>query len=113
MQGEITELRKRADEFECMFNEVQNESKERLKEVEESQLKLAQLQITLERQLHSCNTEEKKNLQRLYSNYLNMWSIFVLRLELNVSNLESENQVLRQQALVASNNEELAEEIEV
>lgn len=49
MQGEITELRKRADEFECMFNEVQNESKERLKEVEESQLKLAQLQITLER----------------------------------------------------------------
>lgn len=49
MQGEITELRKRADEFECMFNEVQNESKERLKEVEESQLKLAQLQTTLER----------------------------------------------------------------
>lgn len=42
-----------------------------------------------------------------------MWSMLVLRLELNVSNLESENQVLRQQALVASNNEELAEEIEV
>ncbi|KAL8155325.1 hypothetical protein AgCh_000634 [Apium graveolens] len=63
---EITELRKRADEFLCMFNEVQNESKDILKEIEESQLKLAQLQTTLE------------------------------RLELNVSNLESENQVLRQ-----------------
>ncbi|XP_074375543.1 myosin-12-like [Apium graveolens] len=65
-QEEITELRKRADEFLCMFNEVQNESKDRLKEIEESQLKLAQLQTTLE------------------------------RLELNVFNLESENQVLRQ-----------------
>lgn len=37
----------------------------------------------------------------------------MLRLELNVSNLESENQVLRQQALVASTNEELSEEIEL
>lgn len=49
MQGELTELRKRADEFEHMFNEALNESKDRLKEVEESQLKLAQLQTTLER----------------------------------------------------------------
>ncbi|KAL8104583.1 hypothetical protein AgCh_028701 [Apium graveolens] len=64
-QEEITELRKRGDEFLCMFNEVQNESKDRLKEIEESQLKLAQLQTTLE------------------------------RLELNVSNLESENQGFR------------------
>lgn len=83
LKGEIVELRKRVDEFEHMFNKAQNESKDRLKQVEESQLKLAQLQTTHE------------------------------RLELNVSNLESENQVLRQQALVASNNEELAEEIEV
>lgn len=42
-----------------------------------------------------------------------MWFVLILRLELNVSNLESENQVLRQQALVASNNEELSEEIEL
>lgn len=49
MQEEIMELRKRADEFEHMFNEAQTESKERLKEVEESQLKLAELQTTLER----------------------------------------------------------------
>ncbi|KAL8125673.1 hypothetical protein AgCh_013076 [Apium graveolens] len=47
-QEEITELRKRADEFLCMFNEVQNESKDRLKEIEESQLKLARLQTILE-----------------------------------------------------------------
>lgn len=82
LKGEIRELKKRVDEFEHMYNEVQNETKARLKEVEESQLKVAQLQDTLE------------------------------RLELNVSNLESENQVLRQQALVASTNEDLSEEIE-
>lgn len=52
MQGEITELKKRVDEFEHMYNEVQNESKARLKEVEESQLKVAQLQDTLERYLY-------------------------------------------------------------
>ncbi|KAK2637182.1 hypothetical protein Ddye_031974 [Dipteronia dyeriana] len=33
------------------------------------------------------------------------------RLELNLSNLESENQVLRQQALVAPTNEDLSEEL--
>lgn len=49
MQGEIVELRKRVDEFEHMFNKAQNESKDRLKQVEESQLKLAQLQTTHER----------------------------------------------------------------
>ncbi|XP_024024994.1 myosin-12-like, partial [Morus notabilis] len=32
-------------------------------------------------------------------------------LELNLSNIESENQVLRQQALVASTNEDLSEEL--
>ena len=49
MQEEITELRNRADEFLCMFNKVQHESKDRFKEIEESQLKLAQLQTTHER----------------------------------------------------------------
>lgn len=34
-----------------------------------------------------------------------------LRLEVNLSNLESENQVLRQQALEASKNDELSEEV--
>lgn len=35
------------------------------------------------------------------------------RLELNLSNLEAENQVLRKQALVASTNEELFEEMKM
>ena len=35
------------------------------------------------------------------------------RLELNLSNLEAENQVLRQQALVASTNEDLFEEMKM
>nr|GMC89301.1 myosin-12 isoform X2 [Ipomoea batatas] len=34
-------------------------------------------------------------------------------MELNLSNLESENQVLRQQALTASTNDDLAEEMEI
>jgi len=37
----------------------------------------------------------------------------ILRLELNLSNLESENQVLRQQALDASENEGLSEELKM
>lgn len=35
------------------------------------------------------------------------------RLEVNLSNLESENQVMRQQAFAASSNEELTEEMEM
>lgn len=35
------------------------------------------------------------------------------RLELNLSNLEAENQVLRQQALVATTNEDLSEEMKL
>ncbi|CAH1445762.1 unnamed protein product [Lactuca virosa] len=64
------------------FNEVDNESKNRLKELEESQAKISGLEETIE------------------------------RLDANLSNLESENQVLRQQALVASKNEDLIEETE-
>lgn len=42
------------------------------------------------------------------------WVIFftIFRLELNLSSLESENQVLRQQALVAADNESLSEELQ-
>ena len=40
-----------------------------------------------------------------------MFYFFDHRLESNLSNLESENQVLRQQALVESQNEELSEEL--
>ena len=36
----------------------------------------------------------------------------VYRLESNLSSLESENQVLRQQALVAADNESLSEELQ-
>lgn len=35
------------------------------------------------------------------------------RLEVNLSNLESENQVIRQQEFAASSNEELTEEVEM
>lgn len=39
--------------------------------------------------------------------------MFIFRLQLNLSNLESENQVLRQQALVAPTNEALSEEMDM
>ncbi|GJT31482.1 myosin-12 isoform X2 [Tanacetum coccineum] len=82
LEDEIVGLKKRFEEFEQKYNEVENESKERLKELEESQVKISGLQETIE------------------------------RLDANLSNLESENQVLRQEALVASTNEDLAEETE-
>ncbi|KAA8520316.1 hypothetical protein F0562_014572 [Nyssa sinensis] len=83
LEGEIRDLNRRVEEFEQKYTEVQNQSKAILKEVEESQQKASQLQETIE------------------------------RLELNLSNLESENQVLRQQALVASTNEDLSEEMKI
>ncbi|XAR63368.1 Myosin ATPase [Bertholletia excelsa] len=83
LEGEIKELKMRFEEFEEKYSKVENESKARLKEAEESQQKVSELQETIE------------------------------RLEMNLSNLESENQVLRQQALVASTNDELSEEMEV
>ncbi|KAK9282815.1 hypothetical protein L1049_011037 [Liquidambar formosana] len=83
LEGEIRELKNRVGEFEEQYSEVQKESKARLEEAEEALLKITQLQETIE------------------------------RLELNLSNLESENQVLRQQALVASINEDLSKEIKI
>lgn len=81
LEEELTEFRCKAEEFERKYAEVQKQTEELIKETEESQLKLCQLQET------------------------------IVRLETNLSSLESENQVLRQQALVASRDEDLSEEI--
>ncbi|CDP07639.1 unnamed protein product [Coffea canephora] len=83
LQEEIAELNKRVAEFEQTYSEVQKESQARLREAEESQLRVLQLQETIG------------------------------RLELNLSNLESENQVIRQQALAAPATEEFIEEMEI
>lgn len=40
-------------------------------------------------------------------------TLYLFRLEVNLSNLESENQVLRQQALAESAKEDFTEEMEV
>ncbi|XP_024988349.1 myosin-12-like isoform X1 [Cynara cardunculus var. scolymus] len=82
LENEILELKKRVEEFEQKYHEVENKSRGILKVLEDSQLKVSQLQETIE------------------------------RLDVNSSTLESENQVLRQQALVASTNEDLYEETE-
>ncbi|GFQ02300.1 myosin-12 [Phtheirospermum japonicum] len=79
----IAELKKRVEEFEMSYSEVEMESHARLKEAEEAQMRASQLQETIE------------------------------RLEVNVANLESENQVLRQQALAASAKEDFTEEMEL
>ncbi|XP_062173899.1 myosin-12 isoform X2 [Alnus glutinosa] len=81
LEGEVRELKTKIEEFEKKYSEAEKENKTRLKEAEEAQLKAALLQENIE------------------------------RLELNLSNLESENQVLRQQALVASTKEDLSEEL--
>lgn len=79
----ITELKKKVEEFEQSFSKVEEESHARVKEADEAQMKASHLQETIE------------------------------RLELNLSNLESENQVLRQQALAASAKEDFTEEVEL
>ncbi|XP_048323404.2 myosin-12 isoform X1 [Ziziphus jujuba] len=83
LEGELSELKKKIEDFEEKFSQVEKESQERLQEAEDARLKSVQLQETIE------------------------------RLESNLSNLESENQVLRQQALVASMNEEASEELKI
>jgi myosin-5 len=83
LEGELRELKKKIEEFEEKYSKAEKESKTRLKEAEEAQLKATLLQETIE------------------------------RLELNSSNLESENQVLRQQALVTSTKEDLSEELRI
>ncbi|ONK60494.1 uncharacterized protein A4U43_C08F19090 [Asparagus officinalis] len=81
LEEELIEFRSKAEEFEKKYSEAQKQTEELIKETEETKSKLSQFQETIE------------------------------RLETNLSSLESENQVLRQQALVASTNEELSEEI--
>lgn len=49
MQDEISELKKRLTEFEQTYSEVQKESQARLREAEESQLRVLQLQETIGR----------------------------------------------------------------
>ncbi|XP_038720466.1 myosin-12 isoform X1 [Tripterygium wilfordii] len=83
LEDEVRTLKNKIEEFEDKYSEVEKESKARLKEAEEAEVKATQLQETIE------------------------------RLELNLSNLESENQVLRQQTLVASTNEDISTELEI
>lgn len=49
VQDEIVELKKRVEEFEQKYKEVENESRNRLKELEESQAKISGFQETIER----------------------------------------------------------------
>ncbi|WOK91583.1 myosin-12-like [Canna indica] len=81
LEDELRIFKNKADEFEGRYNEVQKQVEELLKDTEESNSKVSQLQEMIE------------------------------RLETNLSGLESENKVLRQQALVASTNEDLSEQI--
>ncbi|CAI9103295.1 OLC1v1001751C1 [Oldenlandia corymbosa var. corymbosa] len=83
LKEEVAELKNKIEEFEITFSEVQKESEARLKEAEELQLRVLKLQETIG------------------------------RLELNLSNLEAENQVIRQQALAASPDDEFNEHIEL
>lgn len=48
-QGEVGELKKKIEEFEEKYAEVERESKARLKEAEEAHLKSLQLQEAIER----------------------------------------------------------------
>ncbi|XP_009395668.2 myosin-12-like isoform X1 [Musa acuminata AAA Group] len=81
LEDELSIFKTKAEEFEGRYTEVQQQVEELLKDTEESNSKLNQLQEMIE------------------------------RLETNLSGLESENKVLRQQALIASTNEDFSEQI--
>ncbi|KAM2004733.1 hypothetical protein ACFX15_028150 [Malus domestica] len=83
LQGELSDLKKKLEEFEENHSQIEEERKARHEEAEEERLKSVHIQETIE------------------------------RLQLNLSSLESENQVLRQQALVPSANGELSEELRI
>lgn len=83
LEGVINELRRKVEEFQQNYSEVESQLKLSLKEAEDSKLKVSELQETID------------------------------RLEVNLSNIESENQVLRQQDLIASTNEDLSEEMQL
>ncbi|KAH9318468.1 hypothetical protein KI387_020237 [Taxus chinensis] len=79
----VESLEKRTDEADRKYLESRQESEERLKLSEEQKSKMDQLQDTLQ------------------------------SLKENLSNMESENQVLRQQALVMSTTQDFSEEIKI
>ncbi|KAK8937305.1 hypothetical protein KSP39_PZI012267 [Platanthera zijinensis] len=81
LEVDLNEFKIKAEEFETRYCETRKQTEALIKENEESQAKISQLQEMIE------------------------------SLETNLSSLESENQVLRQQALVASENDELTQEI--
>ncbi|XP_073274635.1 myosin-12 isoform X2 [Primulina huaijiensis] len=82
LEEEIKDLKKLVDEFQQSYSNVEKVSHARLKEAAEAQMRASQLQETIQ------------------------------RFEVNLSNLESENRVLRQQALAASAEEDSKEELE-
>uniref|UniRef100_A0A6V7QYP6 Myosin-12 n=1 Tax=Ananas comosus var. bracteatus TaxID=296719 RepID=A0A6V7QYP6_ANACO len=81
LEDELGVFKSKAEEFEKRYSEVQKVAEALLKDTQEYQSKISQLQEMIE------------------------------SLETNLSNLESENQVLRQQALVTSTNEDQSEQI--
>ncbi|KAJ3673289.1 hypothetical protein LUZ60_006663 [Juncus effusus] len=83
LEDDLSIFKRKAEEFEKIFSQVQNESEKLVKDGEEHLLKIDQLEEMLERQ------------------------------EMNLSNLESENLVLRKQALEASSsNDDQLKQIE-
>ncbi|XP_010522267.1 PREDICTED: myosin-12 isoform X2 [Tarenaya hassleriana] len=81
LEVEVEQLKRKVEEFEAQCSALEKESKASLTEAEDAKAKAMQLQETIE------------------------------RLDSNLSNLESENQVLRQQALVDSMDTEASEEL--
>ncbi|KAI3897061.1 hypothetical protein MKW92_016716 [Papaver armeniacum] len=83
LEGELSELKIKTEDIERRYYEIQKDTEVKEIEATELQSKLSQLQETIE------------------------------RLEVSLSNLESENQVLRQQALEASKSDDLSEELKI
>ncbi|KAL4200292.1 hypothetical protein AMTRI_Chr03g55660 [Amborella trichopoda] len=80
LKVELNEVKKKNEDIEKRYSEIQEQSEESLQVAAEAQSRVHELEESIQ------------------------------RLEANLSNLETENQVLRQQALEASKNDDLSEE---
>jgi len=101
-------LKRKADEFERKYSEVQKNAEALSKEAEESSLRAGQFQEMIERHKLFCFLQHVNSF-KLFITLI--FFVLLCRLEGDMANMISENQVLRQQTLEASVNEKLSEEV--
>lgn len=101
-------MKRKSDEFERKYTEVQKNAEALSKEAEESSLRAGKFQEMIERHKLFSFLQHVNSPKFLITL---IFYVLLCRLESDMANMESENQVLRQQTLEASVNEKLSDEV--